>query len=171
MNFLELAKDRYSVRSFTDRKIEQQKLDAILEAARIAPTGANCQPQRIYVLQSPEAIEKITSLCQCIFGAQTVLMVAYDKEREWQNPLEEGVTAGVEDASIIGTHMMLEAWEQGIASCWVNFFSPSEVKETFGLPESEEIVLLLPIGYAAEDAKPAEMHEASRALEDMVSQL
>lgn len=72
-------------------------------------------------------------------------MVAYDKEREWKNSLEEGMTSGIEDASIVGTHMMLEAWELGIASCWFNFFSPTEVKTAFELSENEEIVFLLPI--------------------------
>lgn len=168
MSFLELAKERFSVRSFTEKKVEQDKLDLILESARIAPTGANCQPQKIYVLNSPQAIEKINSLCKCIFGAQTVLMVAYDKNREWKNPLEEGVSAGVEDASIVGTHMMLEAWELGVSSCWVNSFSPSEVKKSFELPNNEEVVLLLPIGYAADGTKPAEMHSKSRNNEEMV---
>lgn len=168
MSFIELAKERFSVRKFSDKKVEKDKLNAILEASSIAPTGANCQPQKIYVLDSPSAIEKINSLCKCIFGAQTVLMVTYDKELEWKNPLEEGVSAGIEDASIVATHMMLEAWELGIASCWVNFFSPTEVKKAFDLPEKEEIVLLLPIGYAADDATPAEMHTKSRPLGDMI---
>ena len=171
MNFIELAKERFSVRKFNEQKVEQEKLDLILESARIAPTGANCQPQKVYVLNSAEAIEKINSVCNCIFGAQTVLMVAYDKSLEWKNPIEEGVTAGVEDASIVGTHMMLEAWELGISSCWVNFFSPTKVKEVFELPENEEIVLLLPIGYAAEDVKPSEMHTKSRSLDEMVKTL
>ena len=168
MSFIELAKDRFSVRKFSDKKVEKENLNAILEASRIAPTGANCQPQKIYVLDSPSAIEKINSLCKCTFGAQTILMVAYDKNLEWKNPLEDGVSAGVEDASIVATHMMLEAWELGIASCWVNFFSPSQVKKAFKLPENEEIVLLLPMGYAADDATPAEMHDKSRDLSDMV---
>ena len=171
MSFMELAKNRYSVRSFTDKKVEQEKLDAILETGRIAPTGANCQPQKIYVLNSPAAIEKINSVCQCVFGAQTVLMVAYDKNLEWKNPLEEGVSAGVQDVSIVATHMMMEAWELGIGSCWVNFFSPTEVKKAFELPENEEVVLLLPIGYASDDAAPAEMHTKSRGLGDMVTTL
>ena len=67
MNFMKLAKERYSVRKFTDKKVEQEKLDLILEAGRIAPTGANNQPQKIYVLQSKEALAKINANCKCIF--------------------------------------------------------------------------------------------------------
>lgn len=59
MNFLELAKKRYSVRKFSDKKVEREKLDAILEAGRCAPTAVNYQPQRILVLESPDALEKL----------------------------------------------------------------------------------------------------------------
>ena len=171
MSFWELAKERYSVRKFTDKKVEQEKLDLILEAGRIAPTGANNQPQKIYVLQSKEALAKINANCKCIFGAQTVLMIVNDRDREWKNPLEPGVSAGVEDVSIVAAHMMLEAWELGIGSCWVNFFSPSAVKKAFDLPQNEEVVLLLPIGYADKLSRPSAMHKKSREMEDMVTVL
>ena len=111
------------------------------------------------MLQSKEALDKINANCKCIFGAQTVLMIANDRDREWKNPLEPGVSAGVEDVSIVATHMMLEAWELGIGSCWVNFFSPSAVKKAFDLPKNEEVVLLLPIGYTDKLSRPSAMHK------------
>ena len=74
MSFLELAKERYSVRKFQDREIAQSDMDKILEAANIAPTGCNYQPQRIYVVKSEENLAKLNELCKCIFGAKTVLM-------------------------------------------------------------------------------------------------
>lgn len=171
MDFMKLAKERFSVRKFTDKPVEQEKLDLILEAGRVAPTAHNNQPQKIYVLQSEEALAKINGLCRCIFGAKTVLMITNDKNIEWKNPLEEGVYAGVEDVSIVATHMMLAAWEQGIGSCWVNYFAPSEIAKAFNLPENEQLVLLLPLGYAAEGAAPAPLHEASRDLKEMVEYL
>ena len=171
MDFMNLAKERFSVRKFTDKPVEQEKLDVILEAGRVAPTAHNNQPQKIYVLQSEEALAKINSLCRCIFGAKTVLMITNDKNLEWQNPLEEGVYAGVEDVSIVATHMMLAAWEQGIGSCWVNYFAPTEIAKAFNLPANEQLVLLMPLGYAAEDEKPAPLHEASRDIKDMVQYL
>ena len=171
MDFMNLAKERFSVRKFTDKPVEQEKLDVILEAGRVAPTAHNNQPQKVYVLQSEEALAKINSLCRCIFGAKTVLMITNDKNLEWQNPLEEGVYAGVEDVSIVATHMMLAAWEQGIGSCWVNYFAPTEIAKAFNLPANEQLVLLMPLGYAAEDEKPAPLHEASRDIKDMVQYL
>lgn len=171
MDFMKLAKERFSVRKFTDKPVEQEQLDVILEAGRVAPTAHNNQPQKIYVLQSEEALEKINGLCRCIFGAKTVLMITNDKSLEWQNPLEEGVYAGVEDVSIVATHMMLAAWELGIGSCWVNYFAPSEIAKAFNIPDNEQLVLLLPLGYAAEGATPAPLHEASRDLKEMVQYL
>ncbi|MDE6102040.1 MAG: nitroreductase family protein, partial [Ruminococcus sp.] len=88
MDFMELAKTRYSVRKFDDRPIEKETLDIILEAGNVAPTGCNYQPQRIYVVQSEEKIAKLNELSKCIFGAKTVLLFTYNKDEEWKNPLE-----------------------------------------------------------------------------------
>lgn len=168
-SFFELAQERFSVRKFTDRKVEKDVLGKILEAGRIAPTAANHQPQRVYVLESREALEKINSLSGCIYGAQTVLMVAYDSREDWQNPLESGVHSGEQDASIVAVHMMLEAWEQGVGSCWVNVFPNTKTAEAFGLPDYIRPVLLMPIGYAAPEAAPSPKHSSRKALDETVT--
>ena len=151
MSFLELAKERYSVRKFQDREIAQSDMDKILEAANVAPTGCNYQPQRIYVVKSE------------------VLMFTYRTDEEWHNPLEKGAHSGIQDVSIVAAYAMFEAWELGIGSCWVNYFPNSKIEEAFGLPENEKLVLLMPIGYPAEDAKPLEsMHFPCKPIEDTV---
>ena len=162
MSFLELAKSRYSVRDFSDKPVELEKLDLILEAGKIAPTAKNNQPQKVYVVQSEEGIAKLNELTRCIYGAKTVILVCKDTELEWNNPLEEGITSGDTDVGIVVTHMMLEAWELGIASCWVGFFPPTETQKAFDLPENEIPVALLPIGYAAEGVEPAPRHTLYR---------
>lgn len=168
MDFLELARLRYSVRKFTDKPVEKEKLDLILEAGNIAPTAVNYQPQRIYVLQSDETIEKINGLSKCIYGARTVLLIAYDDDKDWDNPKQTGVHSGEQDVSIVATHIMLEAWNLGIGSCWVNLFSNDEVAKAFDLPKNEKVVLLMPLGYAAEDAKPAKWHGDCKRIEETV---
>lgn len=170
-NFLDLAKERYSVRKFTDKPIEKDKLKKILEAAKVAPTAKNLQPVKIYVLQSEEALEKINSLTRCIFGAKTVFLIAYDKEKEWHNPLEEGVRSGQEDASIVATHMMMEAADLGIGTCWVNFFPNTETAKAFGLSDNLVPVLLMPAGYADPDCKPASRHTEYPEWDNMVEWL
>lgn len=168
MSFLESAKARYSVRKFEDRKIEDDHMQRILEAANVAPTACNYQPQRIYVVQSEENIAKLNELCKCIFGAKTVLMFTYSTDEEWKNPLQNGIRSGIEDVSIVATHAMMEAWDLGIGSCWVNYFANAKIEEAFGLPENEKLVLLLPMGYPAADAAPIEMHSKCKAIEETV---
>lgn len=80
MNFLELARDeRYSVRKFKAQAVEKEKLEYILEAGRISPTACNYQPQRILVIESEAAHEKLKQCTSWNFGAPVVLMICYDK--------------------------------------------------------------------------------------------
>jgi len=153
--FLKLAQARYSVRSFKAQPIEKEKLQAILQAGRLAPTACNNQPQKVYVAKSPESREKLASVCPCTFNAPVVLVVCYDRDRDWKNKKMPGYRSGDTDCAIVGTHMILEAWEQGIGSCWVGWFNSDEVARVLGLPENVCVSALLPMGYAADDAVPA----------------
>ena len=171
MGFMELAKKRYSVRKFSERAVEQEKLDAILSAGNIAPTAKNLQPQRIYVLQSKDALAKLDTLTHCRYGAKTVLLFAYNKDEEWKNPLEDGVHSGIEDVSIVATHIMLEAAELGLDTCWCNYFANSKVEEMFELPANEKSVLIMPVGYVDDEAKPAPLHEQKKELSEIVKYL
>lgn len=158
MIFKELVEKRFTVRKFTDKVVEKKKLDLILEIGNMAPTAKNNQPQKIYVLQSEEALSKLGELTQCGYGAKTVLVFAYDTQKDWQNPLEEGIHSGTEDISIVATHIMLQAAELGLSTCWVNFFANSKLEKAFNLPENEKVVLIMPIGYAPEGTKPFSTH-------------
>ncbi|MGP1348010.1 MAG: nitroreductase family protein [Stomatobaculum sp.] len=170
-SFTELAKSRYSVKSFSPQKVEEAALRKILEAGHIAPTAKNAQPQRIYVLRSEEALRKANELTPCIYGATTVLMIAYNTEEPYHYPDQPERDSGAEDCAIVATHMMLEAEELGIASCWVNRFTPSAAKQLFQLPENEEPVLLLDLGYPKDGVKPLPNHEKKRPLEEVVTYL
>ena len=168
MEFSKVIRERYSVRKYKSDMIWDDELNRILEAGMIAPTGCNYQPQRIYVLKSEEAIAKIRSLTRCAFDAPVVLLIALDDNADWKNPYEAGYRAGIQDVSIVADHMMLTAWDIGIGSCWVNAFRPSDVKEAFGLPENETPVLLLPLGYPAENSKPAKLHSESKDMSEII---
>ena len=171
MTFLELAKARYSVRKFKNDMIEDAKLEAILEAGRVAPTACNNQPQKIYVVKSEENRKKLAEVCRFTFDAPVVLVIGYDKERDWKNRRMPGYSSGETDAAIVCTHMMLEAWELGIGSCWVGMFGSDEVKAALGLPENVTVSALLPMGYPAEDANPLDLHTKFRSLDDVVTEL
>ncbi|MBQ9327957.1 MAG: nitroreductase family protein [Solobacterium sp.] len=169
---MELAADRYSVRSFSDRPVEQEKINNILKAAQLAPTAVNFQPQMIYVLKSEEAMAKINRLCRCIYGAPMVFLICSDESKTWKSHTERGYSSGEMDCSIVCTHMMLEAWEQGIGSVWVRLFDVKAVAKAFGLPANIKPVCLLPVGYATEDSVPyAPWHDVYRPIEDFVEEL
>lgn len=170
-DFLTLAKERFSVRKYQDKAIEPEKMEKILEAAKVAPTAANLQPVHIYVLKSDEALKKIRAITPCAFNAPVVLMITYSESEQWKNKLEAGIASGQEDASIVATHIMMEAWDLGIGSCWVNAFSNSRAAEAFDVPTDEKVVLLMPLGYADEKAVPAPMHEKYRPASEVVKEL
>ena len=169
MTFLELAKARYSVRAYKPDPIEEEKMDAILEAGRVAPTACNLQPQQIYVVRTEENRRKLAEICRFTFDAPVILVVGYDRSRAWKNKRIPDHDSGETDAAIVTTHMMLAAHEQGIGSCWVGVFDPCEVSRVLDLPDSVYVTALMPMGYPADDAIPAAYHTAYRDLDDTVS--
>lgn len=168
MSFSELAKKRYSCKKYDGRKISDEQLGVILEAGRLAPTAKNSQEQHIYVVQSKEAIAKIDSATPCRYNAGTVLVVAFDKTGAYNYPRSTR-DSGVEDASIVATHMILAAADIGVDSCWVNNFNPEELKADLGLPEHEEILMLMDLGFADETAGPLPNHNSRKDLSETVS--
>lgn len=172
MDFLEFARKRYSVRSYSEKEVEREKTDKILQAALIAPTAVNYQPQKIYVLKSKEALGKIRSITQSTYNAPLVFLVCSDTDRAWHSSFTKGYDSGEMDASIVCTHMMLEAEDLGLGSVWVLLFDPKEVKKAFGLPENIRPHCLLAVGYPSENAQPYRpWHDVFRDMSDIITEL
>lgn len=112
MDFLSLAKKRYACRSYQQRKVEPEKIAAILEAGRVAPTGANRQPQRLVVVESAEGMERLAR-CTRDFGAPLAIIVCADTNEVWTRKYD-GKKIGDIDASIVTDHMMLAAASLGL---------------------------------------------------------
>jgi len=166
MSFSDLVKQRYSVRKFDSRAVEPEKLAAILEAGRLAPTGVNYQPQRILVLQG-EDLEKLQGCTPCLFGQSLVLVVCYDRNESWKS--RSGRDIGDVDGTIVLTQMMYQAEELGIGSLIVGMYKEPLLRERFAIPENLEIVSMLMLGYAAEDCKPhPQLHTSRKAMEETV---
>ena len=170
MEFKEVIKNRYSCKKFSDRKLEPEKLEAILEAGRLAPTAKNLQEQMIFVIQSEEMLAKVDKVTPCRYGASTVVAVAFDKNNVFVYPGEQR-DSGVEDASIVATHMILAAQDEGVDSCWLNFFDPDIAAKELGLPENAELLMLMDLGYAAEGAGPLPNHTSRKPLTETVTYL
>ena len=175
MEFTEVIKNRYSCKKYdTSKQLSAEQLNAILEAGRVAPTAKNLQEQHIYVVQSAEALAKVDACTPCRYGAPTVLVVAYDKNNVYTYPTAKGPDtdhrqSGTEDAAIVATHLMLGAYNEGVDSCWLNCVHIYDLHAALGLPENEEILMLLDLGFAAPDAKPMSTHFSRKSLTETVS--
>ena len=170
MDFKEVVKNRYSCKKYCDKPVEDEKLLAILEAGRSAPTAKNLQEQHIYVVRSSQALETIDSVTPCRYNAKTVLVVAFDKNNVYTYPGERR-NSGIEDATIVASHMILAAANEGVDSCWINRFDPDILAEKLGLPENEEILMLMDLGYADESAEPLPNHFSRKDLSETVTYL
>lgn len=160
MDFLELAKKRYSVRSYKSQPVEKEKLNLILEAAHVAPTGGNRQPQHLLVVQSEDGLAKLGKAAKT-FGAPLAILVCADREQAWKRPYD-GKTLEEIDASIVTDHMMLEAADLGLGSVWICYFEPDILRREFNIPENLVPVNLLVIGYADDQAKSPNRHDRDR---------
>lgn len=158
MDFLELAKERYSVRKFSDKTIETEKIDLILQAGRLAPTACNNQPQRILVVDNEISLNKLKDCTPYHFNAPLAILICYDNTVSWKRKYDNK-DSGEVDASIVTTQMMLEVANLGLGTTWVGHFNPELVKAVFELPENIIPVALLPIGYPSENCAPSPMHE------------
>ena len=169
MEFRDVIAKRYSCKKYDEtRQVEPEALEKILEAGRLAPTAKNLQEQHVYVLQSAESLAIVDELTPCRYGAPTVLAVAFDATNVYLYP-GDARDSGIEDAAIVATHMVLAACDAGVDSCWLNRFDPDVAKERLGLPENEELLMLLDLGYAAEGTGPLPNHESRKPLSETVT--
>ncbi|MCT8975200.1 nitroreductase family protein [Clostridium sp. CX1] len=167
MDFLGLAKRRYSVRKYQGKKVEEEKLMRILEAGRVAPTGANTQPQRILVIKEKEGLEKLSKSAN-VYGAPVAIITCVDHSAVWKRPFDKKKISDI-DVTIVTDHMMLEATAQGLGTVWICYFDPQVIKKEFNLPESFEPVNILAVGYAEGEAASPDRHDKARKpLEDIV---
>ena len=158
---LDIIKERFSVRNYTDQPIEEEKLTLILEAARLAPSASNSQPWHFYVVKNREKIKALSlkmplgsSVVSNSFIAQAPVVIvatagpidllrkamAFIVNRKWYYL----------DLGIALEHMVLTAWELGIGSCWIGWFDEKKIKALLGIPNNQEVIALLTLGYSKE---------------------
>ena len=170
MEFSDVVKDRYACKKFDGRKVDKKQLDDILEAGRLAPTAQNRQEQHIYVVESQEGLARIYQATSCRYGASTVLVVAFAKDNVFTYPGDKR-DSGIEDASIVATHLVLAAQNAGVDSCWVNFFDPEVLAEKLELPKNEEVLAIIDLGYAKEGTGPLKTHSERKEISETVSHM
>ena len=169
MEFEKVIRQRETVRSFDGNKPTEEQLQRILEAGRLAPTAYNKQPQRVYVLESEEALRKMDSVHPCRYNAPVVLMVCVDKnltgnDQGWESTHQI-------DASIAATHMLLAACDAGVDSAGLGVFYPVATQKAFGLAENIIPICFLDLGFRTADYKTSPSHTKRNPLSSMVSRL
>ena len=165
MEFEKVIKERIAVRKFKNDKVLRELIDKILEAGRIAPTAKNIQPQKIYVVESNEGLEKIDKASPCRYNAPIVLLVCSDKSIAFR---KEDYSTYEMDACIVATHMMLEATNIGIDNIWIEFFDKDILKEEFNLDENIEPICLIPLGYRTDDYPGNPSHNIRKDINETV---
>lgn len=167
---LELIRERHSVRGYLERPVEADKLDAILEAARLAPSASNSQPWHFYVVKDKAKIAALagkmplgTRMVLNSFIAEAPLVVvatagpidflhrvaSFIVDRKWYYV----------DIGIALEHMVLTAWELGVGSCWIGWFDQAQVKKLLKIPGREEVIALLTLGYEKDRAVPVKQRK------------
>lgn len=159
MVFEELIRNRFSVRSFKSDFIPDELKRVIVEAGIMAPTAKNNQPEIIYIVESEEGLNLIDSVTPCRYNAPVCMIVCCDTNKVFKN--EEFSTTQI-DASIVATHMMLEATNLGIDSCFTLSFDPKEVKKKFEMEDNLVPVCIIDFGYRTDNCKPSPMHESRK---------
>lgn len=162
--FEQLVKKRFSARSFKNDYIPDELIRVIVECGIAAPTAKNNQPEIVYVVRSDEGLAKIDKLTPCRYNAPVCMIICSDRDVAYKNG--DFSTYQI-DASIVATHMMLEATNLGINSCWIQSFDPKEVKSLFEMEDNLEPVCILNFGYKTDACNPSPMHNTRKSYFDV----
>ena len=169
-NFLNLSESRFSVREYSQKPIEQEKINALLRVAQLSPTAANKQPQKIFIITKDIDKQKLREVTKYTFDAPMFFLICCDKDKAWKHKTEEYYSTEI-DGTIVATNIMLEAHDLGLGSVIVRSFQTKKLKELFSLTENMIPIVLLPIGYPKENTKPSESHFQRKDIEEMVEYL
>ncbi len=163
MDFIQLARQRYSSRLYKKQEVEKEKLFAILEAARIAPSATNKQPWLLYVLRKEDDLQKIKACYtrEWFKEVPLVIVACADHSMSWKRA--DGKDHADVDVTIAVDHMTLAATSLGLATCWVCNFDKQKTIDTLNLPSHIEPIVMLPIGYPDDQCNP-NRHTASRKM-------
>ena len=173
----DVIKERFSVRKYLDKPVEDEKLQMILESARLAPSASNSQPWHFYVVKDREKIKALSK--NMPLGSKVVI-----NSFVTQAPVVIVATAGpigllykalsyivnkrwyYLDVAIALEHMVLTAWDLGIGSCWIGWFDEKKVKGLLDIPKDEEVIAMLTLGYPKEGRLPFPKHR--KKIEEIV---
>lgn len=155
MEFSEVISKRYSVRGYLDKEVEKEKLEYVLKAATIAPTGVNYQPFKVFVIDTKKNKDALSEIYSApwFVEAPYVICVVAKKDEAWVRKWD-GKNISDIDATIVMDHIILAATDVGLGTCYIGAFKANNASEFLELSDSEEAVLFTPLGYG--NAEPRE---------------
>jgi nitroreductase len=170
MTFLDLARRRYSVRSYRPDPVPDDLLATVLEAGRLAPTAANRQPIRILVVHTAGREAELRRIYDrdWFVEAPLILCVCAVPGDAWRRTMYDGRSHADVDATIVMDHLVLAAADLGLGTCWIAAFDPAAAQEVLGIPPEGEPMLVTPLGFPAADAAPPARHAERRPLDEIV---
>ena len=170
MKFIELAQRRYSCRNYDSKTVEQDKLEMILEAGRIAPSAVNYQPWHFIVIRGKESLKKIHAAYhrEWFQSAPCVIVICGDHNQSWKRK-QDGKDHCDIDIAITADHMTLQATELGLATCWICNFDKEKAMEILDLPTYLEPIVFLPVGYPLDQPDPSRHNEKRKKIQDITS--
>ncbi len=162
MQFIELAKQRFSCRSFKPQPVEKEKLELVMEAARIAPSAANYQPWHFIVVSEKEQLLQVQNAYRrsWLLTAPVVIVACVDSSKAWIRSFDSKNHSDI-DIAIAIDHITLQASDLGLATCWICHFEIEKCRTIFNLPDYVEPIALIPIGYPDAEPKP-DRHNTQR---------
>jgi len=154
MDVAEAIEQRYSVRKYEDRPVEESKLMAVLDAGRLAPSGSNRQPWKFVVVRDAATRAKLAEACngQTFVGTAPVVIVACGTMPDRMMGCD--VPGDPVDVAIAIDHMTLRAAELGLGTCWIGAFDQDAVRGVLGIPAPAKVIEVLPLGYPADAPRP-----------------
>ncbi len=153
MDLYEAIAKRYSCRSYQDKPIEDDKLNRVLDAGRLAPSGNNHQPWRFVVVRQAALRKQLAQACEQEFIGQAPAVIAVVGTLP-ENVMSCEVPADPVDCSIAASFMILAATAEGLATCWIGHFRQAQCKKLLGVPASAKIIAILPLGYPKDSPRP-----------------
>jgi len=150
VDFQQLIEKRYSVRRYKPDPVEKEKLEKILNAARLAPTAANLQPFQLIVVETKGREEELKRIYRAdwFWKAPVVICICAVPSQAWSRM--DNKNYGDVDATIAMDHLILAATELGLGTCWIAAFDPTAAREVLGLPKGVEPIAFTPLGYPAD---------------------
>ncbi|MBE9481749.1 MAG: nitroreductase family protein [Bacteroidetes bacterium] len=163
MNFQELINKRQSVRKYSDKAVEKEKINRCIEAARLAPSASNSQPWKLLIVDNPElknkvakeTCSKLLKFNKFVLEASVIIVIVLEKakvktrigeklkNKEWR----------LIDIGIAAEHFCLQATEEGLGTCMLGWYNENPIKKLLNIPDNKSIGLLISVGYPVKDYK------------------